>query len=141
MDLRIEDLDDLTQRVYRAAARNLDILLPIFSDLGKQIEPMTADEPAFVAEIAKAVVEAPTKQVENVLGYGAAEVMTSIALTLHRISGYETVGLDLFEKLLDANLREARAALEVLDRKPTQQIRRRSRRPRKPRRRPLSATD
>ena len=63
--LRIEDLDDLTQRVYRTAARNLDVLLPIFSDLGEQIEPMTADEPAFVAEIAKAVVDAPTKQVEK----------------------------------------------------------------------------
>lgn len=133
--LRIEDLDELTQRVYRAAATNLDVLLPIFSDLGEQIEPMTADEPGFVADIAKAVVDAPSKQVENVLGYSAAEVMTSIALTLHRIPGYESAGLDLFEKLLDANLREARAALEVLDRKPTRQMWRRPRRPRRPRRR------
>jgi hypothetical protein len=132
--LRIEDLDDLTQRVFLAAAKNLAVLLPIFSGLGEQIEPMTADEPTFVAAIAKAVVDAPTTQVENVLGYRAAEVMTSIALTLHRIPGYETVGLDLFEKLLDANLREARAALEVLDRKPTRQIWRRPRRPRRPRR-------
>lgn len=129
--LRIEDLDDLTQSVYRTAVRNLNVLLPIFSDLGEQIESMTADEPAFVAEIAKAIVDAPTKRVETIPGYNTADVMTSMALTLHRLPGYEWIGLDLFEKLLDANLREARAALEVLDRKPTRRVLGRPRRPRR----------
>lgn len=141
-DLRIDDLDELTQDIYRAAAANPDILLPIFPDLGEQIEPLTADEPAFVAEIAQAVVNAPTTQVENVLGPihrgRVPEVMTSIALTLHRLPGpYAEVGLDLFEKLLDANLREARSALDIIDRKPMQSPSwrwpRRPRRPRRPR--------
>jgi hypothetical protein len=142
-DLRIEDLDDLTQRVYRAAAANENVLLAIFPDIGEEIEPRTIEEPEFVADIARAVVNAPTAHVERTFGPihrgNVPEVMTSIALTLHRMPEprFADLGLELFEKLLDANLREARDALEVLDRKPTRRLTTsRPRRPRRPRPRP-----
>jgi len=141
-DLRIEDLDDSTQRVYRSAAANETVLLSIFPVIGEEIEPRTTEEPEFVADIARAVVNAPTAHVEGTFGPlhrgSVPEVMTSIALTLHRMPDQRLaeLGLELFEKLLDANLREARAAVEVLDRKPTRRLTTSSRRrPRRPRRR------
>lgn len=145
-DLRIEDLDELTQRVYRAAAAKESVLLAIFPVIAEEIEPRTIEEPEFVADIARAVVNAPTAHVEGTFGPlhrgSVPEVMTSIALTLHRMADrrFADLGLELFEKLLDANLREARAAIEVLDRKPTRRLGtttwpRRTRRPRRPRRR------
>jgi hypothetical protein len=141
-DLRIEDLDDLTQRVYRSAAASEKVLLAIFPVIGEEIEPRTIEEPEFVADIARAVVNAPTAHVEGTFGPlhsgNVPEVMTSIALTLHRMPEprFADLGLELFEKLLDANLREARSALEVLDRKPTRRLATRwHRRPRRPRRR------
>jgi hypothetical protein len=50
------------------------------------------------------------------------EVITSIALTLHRMPAFAAVGLEFFEKLLDANLREAKAATELLDRPPSRDL-------------------
>jgi hypothetical protein len=133
------ELDEPTQKVFRAAAMKDTVLLDIFADLGEEIEPRTVQEPAFVAEIARAFVAAPTQQVEDRLGPihrgNVPEVITSIALTLHRIPAFATVGLDLFEKLLDANLREAQGAMELLDRKPSRQQMMHARRPRRSRRR------
>jgi hypothetical protein len=133
------DLDDLTQKLFLEAATNAAILLDIFPELGEEIESHTIEEPAFVAAIARAFVAAPVEQVEGVLGPihrgNVPQVITSIALTLHRMPKFAAVGLDLFEKLLDANLREARAATELLDRKPSRKLIPRARRPRRPRRR------
>jgi hypothetical protein len=133
------ELDAPTQEVFRAAAANDVVLLDIFPELGEEIEPRTVQEPAFVAEIARAFVAVPTRDVEETLGPihrgNVPEVITSIALTLHRMPDYATIGLDLFEKLLDANLREAKAATELLDRTPSRHYEMRSRRPRRARRR------
>ena len=64
-----------------------------------------------------------------------AEPIVSIAITLHRMSPpYREAGLTLFEELIESNIRHARQALEILDRKPFTQnapIRRRRRRRRK----------
>ena len=115
------------------------ILLDIFPELGEEIELRTVQEPAFVAEIARAFVDVPTQEVENSLGPihrgMVPEVITSIALTLHRMPAFATIGLDLFEKLLEANLREAKAATELLDRTPSRHFEMRRRRERRPRRR------
>lgn len=125
--------------LFRTAATNGVILLDIFPELGEEIEPRTIQEPVFVADIARAFVAAPTEQVEGSLGPihrgHVPEVITSIALTLHRMPAFAEIGLDLFEKLLDANLREARAATELLDRKPSRLFTPHTRRPRRPRRR------
>ena len=133
------ELDEPTQRLFRLAAANEMILLRIFPSLSEEIEPHTAAEPAFVAEIASAFVASPTEQVEGSIAPihrgTVPEVITSIALTLHRLPGFENVGLDLFEKLLDANLREAQAATELIDRKPSRQLTSHARRSRRPRRR------
>jgi hypothetical protein len=134
------DLDEPTQKMFRRAAEHDEILLDIFPELGEEIEPRTAQEPAFVADIARAFLAVPTQQVEDTLGPihrgSVPEVITSIALTLHRIPAFASVGLDLFEKLLEANLREAKAATELLDRKPSRLLPAYSRRPRRhPRRR------
>jgi len=133
------DLDEPTQRVFRAAATNDAILLDIFPELGEEIETRTVQEPAFVADMARAFVAAPTQNVEGTLGPihrgNVPEVITSIALTLHRMPNFATVGLDLFEKLLDANLREAKAATELLDRTPSRNYEMHARRPRRARRR------
>lgn len=135
------ELDELTQKVFRKAATNEAILIDIFSELGEEIEPRTIQEPAFVADIARAFVAVPTPQLESPtspINRGLVpEVVTNIALTLHRIPAFAEVGLELFEKLLDANLREAKAATELLDRKPSRvfsSLHRRRRRARRPRR-------
>jgi hypothetical protein len=133
------ELDEPTQKVFRTAATNQAVLLDIFPELGEEIEPRTVQEPAFVADIARAFVAAPIEQVEGSLGPihrgNVPEVITSIALTLHRMPAFAEVGLELFEKLLDANLREAKAATELLDRKPSRLLTPHARRPRRPRRR------
>jgi hypothetical protein len=65
-----------------------------------------------------------------------AAALTGIAITLHRQLAYRAAGLELFEQLLGLGIREAAAALDVLDRKPYQHhpyhapIRRQRRRPR-----------
>lgn len=132
------ELDEPTQKLFRTAATNDAILLDIFSELGEEIEQRTIQEPAFVADIARAFVGAPTERVEGSLGPihrgHVPEVITSIALTLHRMPQFAELGLDLFEKLLDANLREARAATELLDRKPSRVLTAPPRWPRRPRR-------
>jgi len=133
------DLDQPTQEVFLTAATNEVILLDIFPELGEEIEPRTVQEPAFVADIARAFVNVPTQEVENSLGPihrgMVPEVITSIALTLHRMPAFAAIGLELFEKLLEANLREAKAATELLDRIPSRHLEIRPRRARRPRRR------
>ena len=133
------ELDAPTQEVFRAATANDGVLLDIFPELGEEIEPRTVQEPAFVADVARAFVAVPTRDVEETLGPihrgNVPEVITSIALTLHRMPDFAMVGLELFEKLLDANLREAKAATELLDRTPSRHYEMRSRRPRRARRR------
>jgi hypothetical protein len=134
------ELDEPTQQLFRSAATKDAILLDIFPELGEEIEARTVQEPAFVAEIVRAFVAVPTEQVEGSLAPihrgNVPEVITSIALTLHRMPPpFDSLGLDLFEKMLDANLREAKAATDLLDRKPSRLFTPHTRRPRRPRRR------
>ena len=103
-------------------------------DLVEGIAPYAGTEPDLVARVCEAVLHAAESEINRPVGSSAlsAEIMTDIALTLHRQDAYRETGLRLFEQMLVMNFREARAALDLLDRRPTQTsprpIRRRRRR-------------
>jgi len=85
------------------------------------IEYAIATEPDLVYQICDRFLNASTQEVNNIVSkYGLlAEPIVSIALTLHRMSSpYRDYGLNLFERLLESNIQEARYALDLLDRRP-----------------------
>lgn len=131
------DLDEPTKEVLRTAATNGEVLVDIFSELSEELEASTLQEPGFVAEISKAFVTVATRHQGESLAPiyrgRTPEVLTGIALALHRTPGFAEAGLDLFESLLHANVSEARGAAELLDRKPNRRFTSHSRRPRRPR--------
>ncbi len=52
-----------------------------------------------------------------------AEPLVSVSLTLHRMEPpYRSVGLDLFEQLIESEIPQARQAIEILDRKPLKKL-------------------
>jgi DNA replication protein DnaC len=123
---RLEDdsLDDETQRVIRAIVANDALLVKLASDLLALIELHAVRYPDLAAHVTKRVVDvagADLSDVTKVGGYVAAD-LTSITLTLHRQTKYRAIGLQLFERMIELDVREAQAALEVLDRKPTRRF-------------------
>jgi len=48
-----------------------------------------------------------------------AEHLTKISITLHRMPPpHRATGLEIFERMIDRNIPQARQALDILDRKP-----------------------
>jgi hypothetical protein len=97
------------------------VLLKSADKLIEGIMEQVAAEPEIIGRICNRVVEAGKTKIRNISSRLAltAESIVSIALTLHRKpQPFRTIGLELFEKLIDSNIPHARQALDILDRKP-----------------------
>jgi len=115
------------------------ILLRSADKLIEGVMDQVGAEPEIIGRICNRVLEVGKTEIRNIGSRLAliAEPMVSIALTLHRKpQPFRTIGLELFEKLIDSNIPHARQALDILDRKPVtanapRPMRRRPRRKRK----------
>ena len=99
---------------------NAPVLLLAAEDLIETLEPLTATEPALVSQVCRDIINFGRDQL-NKSGTSwifVADKLTNIALTLHRQDAYREAGLQLFEQLISLNVREARDAIELLDRRP-----------------------
>lgn len=84
------------------------------------IAPLTGTEPDLVAQVSEAVLrvrENEGSRPAKLMSF-SPDTLTDIALTLHRQTTHRERGLKLFEQMLAMNIREARSALDLLDRKP-----------------------
>jgi len=120
--------------VITAVLRNTSLLIRSATELIESLVPYTGTDPELVFQVCKQIVSVSSTTIGNPNNRLAlaADSLTSIALTLHRQSSYREAGMWLFEQLLSMNVREARSALEILDRKPS--IKTRARRKRWPQR-------
>jgi hypothetical protein len=114
------DLRPSMQRIIRAVSQSPAVLLQTLPHLPEVLEPFAAREPALVSRVCRIVLRTAGREVGNIASgtARAAQPLTNIALTLHRQKHYREVGLKLFEALIMHNIKEARIALELLDRKP-----------------------
>lgn len=108
------------REVIQTVGDNSLVLLEAATDLVEWLENYTGTEPELVSEVCQKVIHAGGSDIGNISTSLAllAEPLTNIALTLHRHFKYREVGLQIFEDLISLNVREARAALDILDRKP-----------------------
>jgi len=118
---------------------NDDILIKSAERLIESVISYTGIEPEIVANICSRILEVGKDEIKNVGSSYAfvAEPIVSIALTLHRmLPPCREKGLELFERLIESDIPEARQALSILDRRPLadrypKRLRRRSRKQRK----------
>jgi len=108
------------KKVIQAVSGHRPVLLEAATDLVELLLDYTGIEPELVSEVCQEVIRAGGSDIGNVSTSLAllAEPLTNIALTLHRHLGYREVGLRMFEELISLNVRETRAAIDILDRKP-----------------------
>jgi hypothetical protein len=117
-------LDSDSKRLIRVLINNPDLLRQVADQIMDAIAPSAGIEPAIVAEISQAVLNAIGAQIGA--GGNTSDVagsLTSAAITLHRQPAYRAKGLDLFEQLIRLGVQEAQAALELIDRRPIQSFR------------------
>lgn len=131
------ELDSGMRLLIQAVCKSKQLLLKAASDIIEIIEnnSFVDTEPQLVSEICQSLLSKLGKELDNPTRplVFAADSLTTLAIQLHRQNKYREVGLQIFEQLLRLNLRETRAALEMLDRKPNrlsfyQEPRRRRRR-------------
>jgi hypothetical protein len=117
-------LDEHAWRLISTVCGRPSAVRQVGSQLLEAIAPSAGVSPAFALESARAVLDIVAESVADLSGplSSAAGVLTSIAMTLHRQYAFRSEGLALFERLQALGLREAAAALELLDRKPNQQF-------------------
>jgi len=109
------------KRIIEAILPHDQVLLKSADRLIEGVMDQTATEPEIIGRICNRVLEAGKADIQNIGSRLAftAEAIVSIALTLHRKQQpHRTIGLELFERLLDSNIAQARQALDILDRKP-----------------------
>lgn len=116
------DLNPEIRRIINEVTKNRLALKAVAGDLVERIVPFAATDPKLALSVCEAVLRLGQEVVSKYGLYSVAESLTTIALTLHRQERYRAAGLRMFEKLLLMNVNEARAALEILDRKPTQKV-------------------
>jgi hypothetical protein len=99
-------------------------LLEAATDLVELLIDYTGIEPKLVSGVCQELIMAGGSDIGNISTSLAmlAEPLTNIALTLHRHPEYREVGLRMFEELIFLNIRETRAALDILDRKPIKTV-------------------
>lgn len=116
------ELDPGMRKLIQAVCNNKSILLKAASDLIEiiEVEDLVEREPQVVSEVCQSLLSQIGSELTNPSRplVFLAESLTTVAIKLHRQSTYREVGLCIFEQLLALNLREARSALEILDRKP-----------------------
>jgi hypothetical protein len=107
--------------IIQAILKNDKIIMESAETLIGGIEYAISSEPDLVYQICSRFLDAGTDEVKNMASVYAslAEPIVSIALTLHRMPPpYREYGLNLFERLIESNIQEARYALDMLDRRP-----------------------
>jgi hypothetical protein len=115
-------LDSGMRRVIHAVCKNQDVLLSSANHLIEviEIEELASSDPELVVKVCKSLVNVGMANSSKSIA-AIADSLTTIAISLHRQNLYREDGLQIFEQLLALNLRETRAALEMLDRKPNRQ--------------------
>jgi hypothetical protein len=127
-------LNSSMRRIIKTVGVYPPVLLKSARDLLDAIAPFAGTEPDLVAQVSETVLRvmenegsSPARSMSF-----SPDTLTDIALTLHRQTTHRERGLKLFEQMLAMNIREARSALDLLDRKPvhiaTRSIRTRRRR-------------
>lgn len=115
-------LDSGMRLLIPAVCKNQPLLLKAVSDIIEIIEDnnFVNTQPQLVSDICQSLLNNLSKELGNPTRnlVFAAESLTTLAIQLHRQHKYREIGLKIFEQLLSLNLREARSALEILDRKP-----------------------
>ena len=124
------EVDDSMRAIIESVCSNHSVLALAAEDLVEAIEGFTGAEPEVVSQVCREVLNVGPEQMgkPGVSWISAADTLTNIALTLHRQDAYREIGLELFEKLIALNIREAQAAIETLDRRPIVTISHRPRR-------------
>lgn len=116
------ELDSGMRLLIPAVCKNQPLLLKAVSDIIEIIEDnnFVDTEPQMVCDICQNLLGNLEKELGNPTGelVFAAESLTTLVIQLHRQDKYREIGLKIFEQLLSLNLRKARSALEILDRKP-----------------------
>ena len=109
------------KNIINAILPNDGILIHSAENLVKGISNQINLEPKLIGEICHRIIEVGRDEIRN---YGSrysmvAEPLVKICLTLHRMQPpYRSIGLDLFEELIDSEIPQARTELNILDRKP-----------------------
>jgi hypothetical protein len=114
-------LNKKMKKIIKAILPHDQVLLKSADRLIEGVLDQTATEPEIIGRICNRVLEAGKVEIQNIGSRLAftAEAIVSIALTLHRKpQPHRTIGLELFERLLDSNISQARQALDILDRRP-----------------------
>ena len=114
------ELDPNMRKIIEEVASNPPVLVLAAEDLIEAIEPFTGTEPKLVSWVCGEILKFGREQINKpgTSWINVAATLTNIALTLHRQTGYRETGLQLFEQLIALNVREARDAIELLDRRP-----------------------
>ena len=108
-------------KIVEAICKNQGTLLAAADDLTEIIETekLVDNNPEIVVTVCQSLISIFADLTNPVSATAfIAESLTTIAIQLHRHPLYRDIGLQIFEDLLALNLRETRAALETLDRKP-----------------------
>lgn len=109
------------RKVIQAVSAHRPVLLVAAPYIVEWLQNYTGIEPELVSEVCQKVIQACGSDIGNSSSTSLAmlaDPLTDISLTLHRHIEYREVGLRMFEDLILLNVRETRAALDILDRKP-----------------------
>ena len=114
------EVDDSMRAIIESVCSNHSVLTLAAEDLVEAIEDFTSTEPDLVSRVCRELLNVGPEQIgkPGVSSVFVADTLTNIALTLHRQDAYREIGLELFERLIALNIREAQAAIETLDRRP-----------------------
>jgi len=97
------------------------LLLKCADNLIEGVADQTPGDPEFVGRICLRILEAGKTEMRGIGSRLAltAEHLTKISITLHRMPPpHRATGLEIFERMIDRNIPQARQALDILDRKP-----------------------
>jgi hypothetical protein len=109
------------KRIIEAILPNDMLLMKSAENLIESLEAATPTQPELVFKVCSRFLDVASEDIKNIATQYAllAEPLVSIALTLHRMPPpHREAGLLLFERLTESNIREARQALDALDRRP-----------------------
>ena len=114
------ELDESMQQILESVCSNPSVLLLAAEDIIPALEGLTGTEPQLVSRVCGAIIKFGREQIgkPGTSWVFVADTLTNIALTLHRHHAYREEGLQLFEQLIALNVREAKDAIELLDRRP-----------------------
>jgi hypothetical protein len=112
------ELNPQMRRIILRITQNRRAILGSAEDLLELLSPLSGIDPRLVLRVCNALLGAGRDEIRRCGWSSVPESLTNIALTLHRQRKFRAAGLKLFESLLEMNVGEAKAALDVLDRNP-----------------------